>query len=124
MLIASCCHDTNASISSKLCDANHIDETDDSLGQDKVLNGASINSSSSSSHGSHICLIARSSNRSDVEDNGKDEDNEEDYIESLNEKGFLKHMTVGEAPTVNFLLIIWRMYIYNGEEKTEREKKI
>jgi hypothetical protein len=33
-------------------------------------------------------------------------------------------MTIGEAPTVNFLLIIWRMYIYNGEEKTEREKKI
>jgi hypothetical protein len=32
MLIASCCHDTNASISSSLCDANHIEETEDSLG--------------------------------------------------------------------------------------------
>jgi hypothetical protein len=28
-------------------------------------------------------------------------------------------MTVGEAPTINFLLIIWRVYIYNGEEKNK-----
>jgi hypothetical protein len=33
--------------------------------------------------------MARSSNHSDVEDNGKDEDNEEDYIDSLNKKGEL-----------------------------------
>jgi hypothetical protein len=89
MLIASCCHDTNASISSSLCYANHIEETKDSLGHDKVLNVASSNSSSSYSHGSHICLMARSSNHSDVEDNGNDEDNEEDYIDSLNKKGEL-----------------------------------
>jgi hypothetical protein len=86
MLIASCCHYTNASISSSICDANHIEETGYSLGQDKVLNGASSNSSSSY-HGSHICLMARSSNHSDVEDNGEDEDNEEDYINYLNKKG-------------------------------------
>jgi hypothetical protein len=55
-------------IFTSLCDANHIEETEDSLGQDKVLNGASSNSSLSSSHGSHICLMARSSNHSDVED--------------------------------------------------------
>jgi hypothetical protein len=66
MLIMSCCHDTNASISSSLCDANQIEETEDSLGQDNVLNGALSNSSLSSSHGSHICLMARSSNHSDV----------------------------------------------------------
>jgi hypothetical protein len=87
MLIASCCHYTNASISSCPCDANHIEGIEDSLGQDKVLNGASYNSSSSSSHGSHICLMARSSNHNDVEDNGEDEDNEEDYIDYLNKKG-------------------------------------
>jgi hypothetical protein len=75
MLIASCCHDTNASISSSICDANHKKETEESLGQDKVLNGAS-SVSSSSSHGSHICLMARSSNHNDVEDNGEDEENE------------------------------------------------
>jgi hypothetical protein len=42
MRIASYCHDTNASISSGL--ANHIEETEDSLRQDKVLNRASSNS--------------------------------------------------------------------------------
>jgi hypothetical protein len=52
-----------------------------------VLNGASNNSSSSSSHGSHICLMARSSNHNYVEDNGEDEKTEEDYIEYLNKKG-------------------------------------
>jgi hypothetical protein len=31
--------------------------------------------------------MSRSSNHSDVEDNGEDEDNEEDYINSLNKKG-------------------------------------
>jgi hypothetical protein len=87
MLIVSCCHDTNASISSSPCDTNHIEENKDFLGQDKVLNGASSNSSSSSSNGSHICLMSRSSNHSDVEDNGEDEYNEEDYINSLNKKG-------------------------------------
>jgi hypothetical protein len=87
ILIASCCHDTNASISSSLCDANHIEETGDSLGQDNVLNRASSNYSSSSSHGSHICLMSMSSNHSEVEDNGEDDDNEEDYITSLNKKG-------------------------------------
>jgi hypothetical protein len=86
MLIVSCCHHTNASISSSICDANHIEETEESLGQDKVLNGASSISSSSSSHGSHICLMARSSNHNDVEKNGEDEENKEDYIEYLNKK--------------------------------------
>jgi hypothetical protein len=87
MLIASCCHDTNASISSSLCDANHTEETKDSLGHDKILYGSSSNSLSSSSHGSHIYLMARSSNHNDVEDNGEDADNEEDYIDYLNKKG-------------------------------------
>ena len=90
MLTLSCCHDTSASISSSLCDANLIEGTEDSLGQDKVLNGASSNSSPSSTHGSHLCLMARSSNLSDDEDNGEDDDIEEDeyevYIDSLNKK--------------------------------------
>jgi hypothetical protein len=76
MLIASCCHNSNASIFSSLCDANHIEEIKDSLGQYNVLNGASSISSSSYSHGSHICLMSRSSNHNDVEDNGEDKDNE------------------------------------------------
>jgi hypothetical protein len=87
MIIVSCFHDTNSSISSSICYANRIEKTEDSLGQDKVLNGASNNTSSSSSHGSHICLMARSSNHSDDEDNGEDEDNEEDYSDSLKKKG-------------------------------------
>ena len=91
MLAMPCCHDKNASISSSCCVSNNVEETEDSMGQDKVFNGASSNSSPSSSHGSHICLMARSSNHSDDEDNGEDDDNEEDeyevYIDSLNKKG-------------------------------------
>ena len=95
MLVMSCCHDTNASISSSLCDANIIEETEDTLGQDKVLNGASRNSSSSPSLDSYICLMARASKvtRSlepniscDDEDDDSEEDNDDD-IASLNEKG-------------------------------------
>jgi hypothetical protein len=51
----------NASISSKLCVPRNVEETGDSIGQDKVLIGASSNSSSSSSLGPHICLMARDS---------------------------------------------------------------
>ena len=95
MLAMSCCHNTNASISSSLCDANIIEETEDTLGQDKVLNGASRNSSSSPSLDSYICLMARASKvtRSlepniscDDEDDDSEEDNDDD-IASLNEKG-------------------------------------
>ena len=61
MLAMSCCHDINASISSSCCVSNNVEETEDSMGQDKILNGASSNSSSSSSLGSHLCLMARAS---------------------------------------------------------------
>ena len=101
-----------SSISSSLCDANLIEGTEDSLGQDKVLNGASSNSSPSSSHGSHICLMARSSNPSDDEDNGEDDDNEEDeheaYIDSLNKKGEMVYHYLGKNQNAysNFLEIM------------------
>ena len=83
MLAMPCCHDKNASISSSCCVSNNVEETNDSMGHDKVLNGASRNSSSPPSLDSHICLMARSSNLSDDEDDG----NEEDDIASLNKKG-------------------------------------
>ena len=41
MLAMSCCHDINASISSSCCVSNNVEETKDSMGQDKILNGAS-----------------------------------------------------------------------------------
>jgi hypothetical protein len=42
MIIASCCHDTNAYISSSICDANHIEEPEESLGQDKVFDATDL----------------------------------------------------------------------------------
>ena len=100
MLAMPCCHDKNASISSSCCVSNDVEETEDSMGQDKVLNGASSNSSPSSTHGSHLCLMARSSNHSDDEVNGEDDDNEEneyeDYIMSLTKKGEMVFHALGK----------------------------
>src|SRR5215216_4783404 len=59
MLMLSCCHDKNASISSSACVANHVEENEDSIGQDKVLNRATSAISSSPSSSSHICLMAK-----------------------------------------------------------------
>src|SRR4051812_26626105 len=61
MIVFSCCHDKNASISSSACVANHVEETEDSMGQDKVLNEATNAISSSPSSGTHLCLMARDS---------------------------------------------------------------
>ena len=61
MLVLSCCHDKNASISSSTCVANHVEETEDSMGQDMVLNEATNTISSSPSSGTHLCLMARDS---------------------------------------------------------------
>src|SRR3954467_12559278 len=51
----------NASISSSACVANHVEETEDSMGQDMVLNEATYAISSSPSSGTHLCLMARDS---------------------------------------------------------------
>ena len=89
MLALYCGHDKNASISSSCCVTNNVEETKYSIGQDKILKGAS-SKSSSLSHGSHICLMAKSSMVSPtVEPNiscgDKDEDEyeEEDWVVSL-----------------------------------------
>ena len=92
MLAMSFGHDINASISSSSCVSNNVEETKDSIGQDKILNGASINSSSSSYHGPHLCLMARSSTpslESHISSDDEDEDNEgeEDRIAYLQDKG-------------------------------------
>ena len=72
--------------------SNNVEETEDTIGQDKILNGASINSSSASSHGPHLCLVARSSTpslESHISSDDEDEDNEgeEDRIAYLQDKG-------------------------------------
>jgi hypothetical protein len=59
MLVTACFHDINASSSSSCCVSNNVEESEDSIGQDKVLIGASTYSSSSSIV-SHTCLMARS----------------------------------------------------------------
>ena len=80
MLNLSCSH-ANAFISYSLCAANNIEEIEDSLGQDKVLNGASRNSSSSPSLSPHICLMARASKVTpslgpNIDCENEDDDNE------------------------------------------------
>jgi hypothetical protein len=58
MLDMSCCHDHNAYISSSCLFANNVDETKHPMGQEKVMDGDSISSSS----GSYKCLMARYAN--------------------------------------------------------------
>jgi hypothetical protein len=60
MLDMSCFHDHNAYISSSCLFANNVEETKHPMGQDKVMDGDSISSSSSSS--SYKCLMARYAN--------------------------------------------------------------
>jgi hypothetical protein len=56
----SCCHDHNASISSSCLPTNNVAENKHSMGQDKVMDGDSRFSSSSS--GSDKCLMAKEEN--------------------------------------------------------------
>jgi hypothetical protein len=72
---------------------NNVEEIKDSIGQDKILKGSSSNSSSLS-HGSHICLMAKGSMVSptmepNISRGDKDEDEyeEEDWVVSLRDKG-------------------------------------
>jgi hypothetical protein len=82
MLVTPCCHDINASSSSSFCVSNNVEEFRDSIGQDKVLIGASSYSSSSSIV-SHTCLMTRSSKvtptlEPNISSDGDDEDNQEE----------------------------------------------
>jgi hypothetical protein len=91
MLALSCGHDKNTSISSSCCVTNNVEETKDSIVQDKILIGAS-SKSSSLSHGSHIFLMAKGFMVSPTMDPNisrvdKDEDDyEEDWVASLRDK--------------------------------------
>ena len=58
MLLLSCCHGKNASITSSTCLANNVEESQQLLEQDMDLFGVSSNSSSSSST-THLCLMAK-----------------------------------------------------------------
>jgi hypothetical protein len=93
MLDLSCFHDTNISTSSSCCVSNNVEENKYSMGQDKILIRASSDSSSSS-FGSHMCLMAMSSKvtptlEPNISSDDKNEDNEEDNDEgvSLSDKG-------------------------------------
>jgi hypothetical protein len=90
MLVLSSFHNINASISSSCCVSNNVEETEDSMGQDKILNGASSNSSLSNQV-THLCLMARVSKVSptlepntscvDVDEDNDDQDDENIYEE-------------------------------------------
>jgi hypothetical protein len=54
-------HGLCASISYSCCVSNNVEETEEFIGNDKILNGASSSSSSPSSQGSHICLVDKAS---------------------------------------------------------------
>jgi hypothetical protein len=51
----------NAFFSFSIWVGKNVEEIKDTMVQDEVLNGASSNSTSSSSHGPYICLLARDS---------------------------------------------------------------
>ena len=93
MLSMSHCHENNASISSSTCMSYNVDESQHLLEQDMDINGASSNSSSSSSI-THCCLMAMDSKVSpSLEPSTSCNDEDEDYyglkeddIDSLKEK--------------------------------------
>ena len=70
--------------SSSICVTNNVEKTEDTMGQDKILDGASSSSSSSSSHGSFTCLMARSSKVSPPLEPFISSDDEVDDMEGLN----------------------------------------
>ena len=91
MLLMSCCHKNNTSISSSTCVANNVEESQHLLEQDMDLNGASSISSSSLSF-THVCLMAKASKVSstlnpDISLIDDDDDEENDNFASTHEKG-------------------------------------
>jgi hypothetical protein len=98
MLALSCGRDKKASISSSLCVANDVEETGDSMGQDKVLIEASSNTSSSSYLSPNICLMARDSKVTPtLEPNISCDDKEkDDDVASLKSKGEIVFHAIGK----------------------------
>jgi hypothetical protein len=84
MLALSCCHNKTGLFFSSICVTNNVEETKDSMGQDKILDGASTTSSSSSSHGSYTSLMARASKVSPSFEPYLSSDDEDDDMEELN----------------------------------------
>jgi hypothetical protein len=110
MLTLSRGHDKNASISSSLCVAKNVEDIRDSIGQDKVLIGASSNPSSPSSLGPHICLMARDSKVTPTLEPNLSCDNEEedDDVASLETKGEILFHAIGKKKIAcaNFVEIL------------------
>ena len=106
-----CGHNTNASISSSCCVSNNIEETEYLVGLDKVLNGSS-NINSSSSLGSHFCLMARESKVTSLtsihDEDDIDDIDEDDNDASLLEKGEMVHhaLVKNKIACANFLEIM------------------
>jgi hypothetical protein len=78
--------------------ANNVEETRDSIGQDKVLIGASSNSSSSSYLSPHISLMARGSKVTPtLEPNiSCDDEEEDDDVAALRKKGEIVFHAIGK----------------------------
>jgi hypothetical protein len=102
-------HGKNAPISSSTFVANNVEESQLLLGQDMDLNGASSNSSSSSL-GSHICLMARDSKVTPSLEPTISSDNEEenDDVASLRKKGEIVFHAIGKKKIAssNFVEIL------------------
>jgi hypothetical protein len=99
MLDLSSFHDTNISTSSSCCVSNNVEENKYSMGQDKILIRASSDYSSSSL-GSHMCLMARSSKVTPTlepnisSDDDQDNEEEDDGFASLIEKSEIFFHTI------------------------------
>ena len=95
----SCCHENNSSISSSICVANNVEESQHLLEQDMDLNGASSNSSSSLST-THFCLMAKDSEVSPTSNPNCDDEDEDSHEEGFDFESLTKmgEMVLGALP--------------------------
>src|SRR3954464_9022062 len=135
MLLLSCCHDKNASISSSACVANHVEENEDSMGQDKVLKRASSAISSSPSSGSHMCLMAKGTKVTSLnpivshDDDDEVENDNDDYrgkydITSIKKMGEVVYSALYKNKLASYNLLEILNYAIEGNDLIEEQENI
>ena len=135
MLVLSCCHDKNASISSSACVANHVEENEDSMGQDKVLKRATSAISSSPSSGSHICLMAKGTKVTSLnpivshDDDDEVENDNDDYrgkydITSIKKMGEVVYSALYKNKIASSNLLEILNYAIEGNDLIEEQENI
>src|SRR3954462_9873233 len=135
MLMLSCCHDKNASISSSACVANHIEENEDSMGQVKVLKRDTSAISSSPSYGSHMCLMAKGTKVTSLDpiishdDDDEVENDNDDYrskydITSIKKMGEVVYSALYKNKIASSNLLEILNYAIEGNDLIEEQEDI